>query len=444
MTSPVRDLFHEQGFARLYATRLVSQSADGVFQASLASAVLFNPEHATDPGTLAVGFSIILLPYSVVGPFAGVFLDRWRRQRVLLLANVVRAAIVVVAALLLLWQGPTSPAFYGAALAATSVNRFYLSALSAGLPHTVSPERLVLANSVSTTSGTVGTFVGAGLALLLRQAIGSGDRGDAGLACAAALVYLVSSVVVSGFDASALGPDLDQTPAPLRSELGVVGRGLVAGGRHIWSRTRARNALLVIGAHRLFYGISTIATILLYRNYFHDHGLWRAGLPGLAEVFGASGVGVLLAAVITPKATARISKEAWIALLLAFAAAVELAFGTPYRQDLFVLAAGLLGFVAQGSKICVDTLVQETVDEVFLGRVFSVYDTLFNLTFVTAALLSVVGLPKSGRSYASIAVITGGYAVAAGCFWAATRHRRSSTGQRTICTIATLIQRPAT
>jgi hypothetical protein len=442
VSSRVRDLFHEPGFTRLYATRLISQSADGVFQASLASAVLFNPEHATDPSTLAVGFSVILLPYSVVGPFAGVFLDRWRRQRVLFVANIVRAAIVVLAAVLLLWQGPTSPAFYGAALAATSVNRFYLSALSAGLPHTVSAARLVLANSVSTTSGTVGTIVGAGLALLLRQAIGSGDRGDAGLACAAAVIYLISSAVVSGFDATALGPDLDEVLArpPLRGELGVVAKGLLAGGRHVWSRTRARNALLVIGTHRLFYGISTIATILLYRNYFHDQGIWRAGLPGLAEVFGASGAGVLLAAVVTPAVTARISKEAWISLLLADAAVVELALGTPYRQDSFVAAALLLGFVAQGSKICVDTIVQESVDERFLGRVFSVYDTLFNLTFVTAAVLSVIGLPRTGKSYLSIAVITGGYALAAALFWAASRSR-AEPGQRTISTMATLIQK---
>jgi MFS family permease len=440
VTSRVRDLFHEQGFGRLYVTRLVSQSADGVFQASLASAVLFNPEHATDPSTLAVGFSIILLPYSFVGPFAGVFLDRWQRQRVLLLANLVRAAIVVLAALLLLWRGPVSPAFYGAALAATSVNRFYLSALSAALPHTVSADRLVLANSVSTTSGTVGTFVGAGLALLLRQLTGSGDRGDALLACTAAVVYVLSSVVVKGFDRDALGPDLDEPPAPLHHELGVVGRGLVAGAQHIWSRTRARNALLVIGCHRLFYGISTIATILLYRNYFHDHGVWRAGLPGLAEVFGASGVGVLLAAVATPRVTARTGKQAWIALLLAGAAVVEGALAAPYRQDLFVTAALFLGFVAQASKICVDTIVQESVDESFLGRVFSVYDTLFNLTFVAAAVISVVALPRTGRSYASIVAITAGYAVAAAGFWFASRGSDPSR-QRTMSTMATLIQK---
>ncbi|BEP13143.1 MFS transporter [Acidothermaceae bacterium B102] len=430
MAGPVRALFSEQGFTRLYGTRLVSQTADGVFQASLASAVLFNPEHATDPATLAAGFSIILLPYSVVGPFAGVFLDRWRRQRVLLLANIVRATIVVLAAALLLWQGPVSPAFYTAALAATSVNRFYLSALSAGLPHTVTPPRLVLANSVSTTSGTVVTFIGAGLALLLRQVLGSGDRGDAGLAVTAAVIYLLSSVVVSGFPSHALGPDLAEalTRPPLRDELGVVGRGLAAGGRHVWSRTRARNALLAIVSHRLFYGISTIATILLYRNYFHSQGVFKAGLPGLAEVFSASAIGVLLAAAVTPVAVARITKEAWIASLLGFAALVELALGTPYRKDLFVLAALLLGFVAQGSKICVDTIVQEDIDEVFLGRVFSVYDTLFNLTFVAAAVLSALFLPSTGKSYVSIAVITLGYALAAAAFWTASQRRRRRMG----------------
>jgi MFS family permease len=418
----VRALFREPGFGRLFATRLVSQSADGVFQASLASAVLFNPEHATDPGTLAAGFSVILLPYSLVGPFAGVFLDRWRRQRVLLMANIVRAAIVVVAATLLVWLGPVSAPFYIAALAATSVNRFYLSALSAGLPHTVPEQRLVLANSVSTTSGTVGTFVGAGAALGLRAVFGSGDRGDAGLAVAAAVIYLISSLVVSRFDAWALGPDLDEalSRTPLRNELGVVGRGLVAGSRHIWSRRQARNALLAITAHRLFYGISTISIILLYRNYFSSHGIWRAGLPGLAEVFAASGVGVLLAAVVTPRVTSRLSMPAWIAALLSLAAVVEITLGTPYQQGLFVLAALMLGFVAQGVKICVDATVQADVDEVYLGRVFSVYDTMFNLTFVAAAALSAMALPRTGHSYVSIAVITVGYAATAAWFWAAT------------------------
>src|SRR5919107_3102976 len=104
----VRELLRERWFPRLYATRLVSQTADGIFQGSLASAVFFNPDHQTDPKQAAAGFVVLLLPYSVVGPFAGVFLDRWSRQRVLLVANLARAATIVGFALLLSALGPTS------------------------------------------------------------------------------------------------------------------------------------------------------------------------------------------------------------------------------------------------------------------------------------------------------------------------------------------------
>src|SRR3954451_8293976 len=91
-------LFARSWFPSLYATRVVGQAADGIFSASLASAVFFNPEHQTDPRQAAAGFVVLLLPYSLVGPFAGVFLDRWRRQQVLTRANFVRSALVLVTA----------------------------------------------------------------------------------------------------------------------------------------------------------------------------------------------------------------------------------------------------------------------------------------------------------------------------------------------------------
>src|SRR5881397_25701 len=127
----VRGLFARRWFASLYGARTVAQTADGIFQASLASAVFFNPEHQTDPKQAAAGFVVLLLPYSLVGPFAGVFLDRWSRQRVLVVANVVRSVFIAATAVVLAAAGARGAAFYVAALAALSVNRFYLSALSA-------------------------------------------------------------------------------------------------------------------------------------------------------------------------------------------------------------------------------------------------------------------------------------------------------------------------
>jgi MFS family permease len=421
----VRALLRRRDFARLYGTRLVSQAADGVLQASLASAVLFNPDHQTDPTRLAASFTIVLLPYSVVGPFAGVFLDRWRRQRVLVVGNVVRAAVVALTALLLATRGPGDPMFYAAALTAISVNRFYLSGLSAALPHVVPASSLVVANSVSTTSGSVATLVGATGALLLRHVVGAGDSGSAVVALAAAACYLASSLVAAGLDVEQLGPDRRADRSPLRHELSVVASGLAAGARHVWHRERARNALLAIAGHRFFYGISTIATILLYRNYFTDQGVFRAGVTGLGEIFAAGAIGVLAAAVVTPSMTARIGKEAWIAATLAGAVVAELTLGLPFLVTTFVPAAACLGFVAQATKICVDTIVQEAVDDAYLGRVFSCYDMLFNVTFILAAVTGAATLPVSGRSSPAITAIAVGYAVVAAGYTLAERHRRA-------------------
>ena len=79
--------------------------------------------------------------------------------------------------------------------------------------------------------------------------------------------------------------------------------------------------------------------------------------------------------------------------LFALAALTEIVFGLPYQIQTILPAALLLGIVAQGSKICVDTLVQEQVEDDFRGRVFSFYDTLFNVTFVAAAVVAAFLLP---------------------------------------------------
>src|SRR6476660_3343258 len=112
MSEPrMRSLLARKSFRRLRITRLLSLFGDGVFQAALAGTVLFNPQRAADPVAVAAGFAVLLLPYSLVGPFAGVWLDRWSRRQVLVRANVLRAVLVAVVAGLVL-GGVTGPAFY--------------------------------------------------------------------------------------------------------------------------------------------------------------------------------------------------------------------------------------------------------------------------------------------------------------------------------------------
>jgi MFS family permease len=411
----IRHLLLRPDFRRLLGTRLLAQFGDGVFQAALAGTVLFNPQRAAEPVDIAAGFAVLLLPYSLVGPFAGVWLDRWSRRQVLLRANVVRAVLVAVVAVLIL-GGVEGTAFYGAGLAVFSVNRFVLSALSAGLPHTADEPSLVSANAVSTTSGGVSTVVGGAVAILLLEGTDAGNAGYAGMALAAALPYLGAAAVVAGFTRGHLGPD--HMAVAVRRSARDSARdtvlGMVAGARHVAALPPAAAALLAIGLHRFCYGVFTLTTLLLYRNTFEEEGgLFPGGILGLGQVVAAAAFGTLVAAVVTPAVVRHIGTRRWILLLLTGGGTAQLALALSFEPAAVVLVGVLLGFVAQAVKICVDSTLQETVEDDFRGRVFSVYDTLFNITFVVALMVGAFVLPASGVSWVVPVAVAGGYLVAA-------------------------------
>ncbi|MGY1855638.1 MFS transporter [Modestobacter sp. SYSU DS0290] len=420
----VRALLSRPDFRRLLLTRLSGQFGDGVFQAALAGTVLFNPSRAADPVDVAAGFAVLLLPYSLVGPFAGVWLDRWSRRQVLLLANAVRAGLVAVVAGLIL-TGVTGPAFYAAGLLVVSVNRFVLSALSAGLPHTADEPTLVSANALSTTAGAVAAVLGGGSAIVATALAGSGDGGYALLAAGAALPYLLASGVVAGFARGHLGPDHETLQA--RAGARDVLHGMVAGARHVVAHPPAAAVLAVMAVHRFFYGLLTLVVLLLYRNTFTGGSrLFPGGLAGLGQVLALGAVGTLLAAVVTPIAVRRMGKARWIVLMLVVGGTGQLVLGGLFLPATTVAAVFTLGFVAQAVKICADTTLQESIDDDFRGRVFSVYDTLFNVTFVLSLLAGAVLLPASGVSWAALAAVGAGYLLTAAAFarWWAVRQRR--------------------
>ena len=410
------ELVSERPFRRLYLTRLMGQASDGVFNVALASYVLFNPTKAATAGAAAQLFAVLLLPFCVIGPFAGVFLDRWRRAPLLVVANLIRAGVVLVVAALVA-AGVASPPFYVAALATLSVNRFILAGLSAALPHVADRPRLVLANAVSTTSGTLIAGLGGAVGYGIKTATGS----DWVVVVGASLGYVAAALLARRIPADELGPDFDAEPIETREALRRVVRGLADGARHVWSHRPAGYALAAIASHRFFYGISTISTLLLYRNYFNHASQTGAALGGFGSALAASGVGVAVAAVITPSATRRLGTERWISSLFLTAAAVVAVLVPLYQQWSLLLAAFGLGLIAQGSKICVDTLVQRSIDEGYRGRVFAFYDVLFNVAFVAAAGIAALIVPPNGKSYAVVAFMATGYVLTSLSYRFATR-----------------------
>jgi MFS family permease len=414
--SDLRSVVQLRDFRKLYLTRLAGQASDGAFQMALASYVFFAPERQADAGAAAATLATLLLPYTFVGPFAGVLLDRWRRRQVLVRANLVRALLVAVVAVMA-WTGHTGVELYVVALGAVSINRFYLTALGASLPHVVERDDLIVANSVSATSGTMASLAGGGIGLALHQGMGGGHGADAALMFAAAVGYLGSAAIARRLDRDLLGPHGEIAPRSASQAVRGVARGLVDGARHVCSRPAARNGLAVMAAQRFCYGTGTIATLLLYRNYFNDpeHGTDSA-MRGLGLVFGAAGAGFFVAATITPGITRRIGKQGLIVVALAAAAVFGFALAAPYQPPPLVLGAFLLGTAAQAVKLCVDTTLQESVEDAFRGRVFALYDMLFNSAFVAAAAVASLTMPESGKSYSLLTAVSIGYALTAVLF----------------------------
>jgi len=252
--------------------------------------------------------------------------------------------------------------------------------------------------------------VGAGLAV--RSVAGAGDDGSAVVALCAAVIYVAAAAIAGRMPPALLGPS-DRPATTITQQLRRVVDGLLAGARHVHERPAARRALAAISATRLMFGLSTIGTLLLYRNYFHDEGPLRAGVVGLGQAIAAATVGYLLAALVTPAVARRLGKTRWIVTLYAGAGVAQLICGLPFRPAPLLAGALAIGIASAGTKICVDTIVQEQVDDDFRGRVFSFYDTLFNLMFVVAALGAAFTLPSTGRSTAMVVVLAVGYAATA-------------------------------
>ena len=182
--------------------------------------MLFNPERQSDPVLVALGLAVVLLPYSLVGPFAGALLDRWDRRRVFVVAGALRVVLTLATAAVVA-AGVTGPGLYLGALATIGVSRFVQAGLSAALPHVVTPRRLVAANSLVTTSGAVAAAVGASCAFALTGVIGADDAGS-GLAAAVSVVgSLIIVVVALGFARGSLGPDCGARRRPGPSPTGA-------------------------------------------------------------------------------------------------------------------------------------------------------------------------------------------------------------------------------
>ncbi|WP_433611977.1 MFS transporter [Dactylosporangium sp. CA-139114] len=411
----VRAVLRQRGFRRLVAVRAVAQVGDGLFQGALAGSVLFNPQQRAGGMAIAAGFAILLLPYSLVGPYVGVFLDRWRRLSIVVVANLVRALLVLPIAAFV-WTGEKSPVPFLLALVVIGLNRFFLAGLSAATPHVVSDTTLVTANSFAGTVGSLCYSLGIGAgAALIKTVLATSFHGYALVAALAAAFYLVSALIGrASFGPDDLGPDAaNRRGGSILTALVQTSRGTVAGIRHLAAKRGAAYLVLAQATFRLLYGVVLLASLLLFRTGFNHGGDVTGSFGTIANAFLAGGVGMIIASFATPPVARRIGGWRWVVIVLAGTGAAILGFGLPFDPVLLLGAVFVTNLAAQGIKIVTDTSLQHECADEYRGRVFSINDTTFNLTLVAGMYLGALTLPETGRSVPVLCVVAAGYMLAA-------------------------------
>ena len=379
-------------FWRLLQVRMASQFGDGLFQAGLAGALLFNPDRAADPMAIARAFTVLFLPYSLLGPFAGALMDRWDRRLVLVGANVGRLVLIAAIGTILAVGAGELPLLI-AALRANGRARFVASGLSAALPHVVPREQVVTMNSVATASGAAAAFLGANFMLLPRWIVGPGDRGASAIIFTVAIPVAIALLLSFRFGPRVLGPD-DTRRAIHGSAVYAVITGWLHGARTVLQLPTVSGALSGLAAHRAVIGINSLLLLLLVH---HMKTPAVGGLGTALVFFGAAGLGSFLAAVLTPPSVRRWGRYATVNGALVASAIVQAA-GAGLVLPIMVVCGFLLGVSGQMVKLCADSAIQIDVDDALRGHVFAVQDALFWVSFIVSITVAAILIPDDGHA----------------------------------------------
>jgi MFS family permease len=388
----------DKKFSRLLRLRWSGQMTDGIFQSALASFVLFSPERQANALNAALAFAVVLLPYSFIGPFVGTILDRVSRQRALMFSNLARSVTLLLIALLI-FNGYTGVELTIFILITFGVNRLILAGLSAGIPLMIESKSLISANALAVTGGSVWVVLGGGLGLGIRKLIDndtSADRADGYIILVAAVGYLIAAFFASLLKKKEIGPqDHEIKEASIAQGFIEMREGIAFLRQHM----DAARGIASIAVHRGGITAMTLIALLLERNTFNDPLDNEAGLAGLSFTLSIAAVGFVVGAIIAPLGVTKMGRHRWMRLSLLLSAAGPLFIVFTRTPVTLAIAAFMTALWGQSLKVTNDALVQSKIDDIYRGRVFSVYDVVVNSAIVSGALFAALLLPDSGDTY---------------------------------------------
>jgi MFS family permease len=365
-------------FRRLWLGQLVSEAGDGL--TNLALLLLVN-ELTGSTAALAAMAICLAIPPLTIGLFAGAYVDRADRRRIMLASDLLRA--IVVLGFVLVGSTDTLWLLFLFAFAQASIGTFFAPARGAVIPKVVPPEGLLAANSVAQATRVISGIVGAGLAGLI--------IGLAGVFWPAfvldALSFLASFVLILGLPAAVGQIEVATAPASTQpaAQPGIgaslkLGLSRVAGSR-LLSTTIASLAVVMLGL-----GAVNVLFVPLLTRVLEVSPAWFGPLDiaQSASMILAAGMIGAIAARFRPTTIITIGLVG-VAVLIALTGAVSAIWQV-------LLLMFLVGWFVTPLQASVVTLLQTSVVDAERGRIMSVLNAAMSgATVLSMAFAGIAG-----------------------------------------------------
>ena len=382
----MRAVLWQRSFALLLVAGLISSFGDLVVGIALPFYV-YDLTHSV----LATGAMFIAstLPGLVVGSVAGVFVDRWDRQRTMVVADLTRVALMLL--LLAMRSRDTIWIVYLVAFVESSVSKFFEPAKSALIPRLVEARQLTAANALSSVGGNVVNIVGptVGGALLVLGGLTGVVLVDSVSFLISGLLIALIAVPAAKREGGGIGPAAAATPT--QAWVAVWREWLE--GLHLVRTAPALVALFAVtGLAMLGQGFLTALNVVFVKTVLH----------GDARVFGwmvtVAGIGGLVGGVVVGRIGSRVPPARLVTL--GFAAGVILVVRSNVPSlPIFLALTGLAPVFLTGLGVSLQTLLQGSVPDRYRGRVFGAFGT-------TNALLVLIGLGLGSTLGGRVGVVT--------------------------------------
>lgn len=370
-------LRRNRSFRQLWLGQVVSQMGDWFDTIALYTIILQLTGSGRDVGLLLVARFV---PSFFFGPISGVIADRFSRQRIMIVSDVLRA--IVVLGFLFVRRADQLWIIYVLTVLQLGLSTFFEPAKTAAIPSIVEDRELVAANAISSVTWSVMLTLGAAIGGFITSSFGTN----------AAFILDAASYVLSA--ALIAGIRLPKRKKRERQKLSF-GRLLgitetVDGIKYVKDRPRVLATLLVKPAWGLGGGILTLLAVFGERIF----PVGRNAAAGIGVLFAARGIGTAVGPIVARRISGEGSKPMQISIGIAFllGGMGYILFGTATS---FVFALVVLGIAHCGGSILwvfSTVILQRDVEDKFRGRVFAAELALLTLTmaasnYVTGELL---------------------------------------------------------